>query len=327
MSESKADTLLGPVGIARITLRNLRERGLLPTPENYVREYCIVGGLPLAAGNARATDGPDPDTTRQIENIIAHLGETSAGLATGVDRFHSDTTPLLADIGINLSKEGFARLLQEFTRSTSYLQQSVNTSRTELMEIRRKLDRTNDELKRAKELARTDPLTGLANRRALGEIIVRDIARARRTNDGYSVAILDIDHFKRVNDKHGHAAGDQALVHVATLAKSGVRDTDAVYRYGGEEFVILLPGSRADGAHFVVDRMRVMVEKTPYVFAGEKIKLRFSAGVAELQAGEDAEHVLGRADHALFEAKRAGRNRVNLAVVSPEKIISLGEAI
>ena len=106
-------------------------------------------------------------------------------------------------------------------------------------------------------------------------------------------------------------------MHVAFVAKSGLRETDAICRYGGEEFIILLPGAGADGAYFVIDRLRKMVEKTPCVFGGEKITLRFSAGVAELQAEENAERLLERADRALYQAKRAGRNRVNIAGVPP----------
>ena len=314
--DAKTERLSDSVEIARVALRNLTDRGLAPTPENYAHEYGCVAGSPPPAGQMPEAAGPDPETMHQIESIIAQVSETSAGLATGVDRFHVDTGPLLADIGVTPTKETFARMLQAFQRSTGSLRQIVETSRQELGEIRWQLDQANGELKRAKELAHTDPLTGLANRRALTEIMVRDIARARRGKDAYSVAIFDIDHFKRVNDRFGHAAGDQALVHVAFVAKSGVRETDAICRYGGEEFIILLPGAAADGAHFVVDRLRMMVEKTPLTYNGDKILLRFSAGVAELQAGEDAEKLVGRADQALYQAKRAGRNRVNIAMIS-----------
>ena len=307
------DTKTDPVEIARVALRNLTARGLPPTPENYTHEYCDVAALPLPSPAV----SPDPETLHQIESIIAQVSVTSADLATGVDRFHVDTGPLLADLGATPTKEAFACLLQEFTRSTSTLQLTVAASHRELGEIRRQLDQANGELKRAKELAHTDPLTGLSNRRALSELIVRDIARAHRTKEAFCVAILDIDHFKRVNDRYGHAAGDQALLHMAFVAKSGVRETDAICRYGGEEFIILLPGAGADGAYFVIDRMRKMVEKTPFVFGREKITLRYSAGVAELQADENAEGLLERADRALYQAKRSGRNRVNLAVVPP----------
>lgn len=315
MLNTEAKPTADAVEIARVALRNLTERGLAPTPENYAREYASVGGLPVAASKTAENDGPRLETMRQIERLIAHVSATSEGLATGMDRFNVDAGPLLADIGVSPSQEEFARILQVFTQATSSLQQRVDTSRQEISEIRGQLSRTNEELKRANELAQTDPLTGLANRRALSEMMLRDLARAGRTREAYSVAILDIDHFKKINDRYGHAAGDQGLRHLAFVSKTSVRETDAVCRYGGEEFVVLLPGASAKGAFFVVDRLRMMIEKSPFIFGGEKIFIRFSAGVAELQPGENAEQLLGRADHALYEAKRTGRNRVNLALV------------
>ena len=315
MFETKTDRLLDPVEIARVALRNLTDRGLPPTPENYAREYCVVAGLPLAAGQTAAEGGPDAAMLRLMECLVAQVGETSAGLATGVDRFHDDTGTLLADAGTVPTGEKFVSLLQAFTRSTSSLRETVDTSREELREIRWQLDQVTSELQRTQEQARTDPLTGLSNRRYLNELLVRDIARARRTRESYSVAILDIDHFKRVNDRYGHAAGDQALVHLAFVAKSGVRETDVICRYGGEEFIVLLPGAGAAGAHFVVDRLRMLIEKTPFVHGSEKITIRFSAGVAELQPDEEAAQLVERADQALYQAKRGGRNRVNMAIV------------
>lgn len=125
--------------------------------------------------------------------------------------------------------------------------------------------------------------------------------------------MLDLDHFKKVNDEHGHGVGDRALVHLATVAKSGIRETDVVCRYGGEEFVVVFPGAGADGAQFVVDRMRGMFEKTPLIAGALKLQVRFSAGVAELSGADTRDTLLKRADDALYGAKRAGRNRVMVA--------------
>ena len=313
MKDTKRDQWLDPVEIARVALRNLTARGLPPTPENYASEYCKVAGIsPVLPPIPEAA--LSPESQKLVESLLAQVSETSADLATGVDQFQVDTGPLLAGLDMAPTAEAIPRLLQAFTRSTLTLRQTVEASRAELAEIRRQLDQANGELTRATELAHTDFLTGISNRRAMSEVIVRDIARAQRDTDSYAVAILDIDHFKAVNDQYGHAAGDKALVHIAVVARSGMRETDAIYRYGGEEFVILLPGASAQGAHFVVDRLRKMVEKTPCLVDNLKINLRFSAGVAELHAGENAPELLGRADQALLEAKRNGRNRVSVAM-------------
>ena len=325
MSETKREGSLDSVAIARVALRNLTGQGLAPTPENYAREYGSVAGAPVSLPQIPAAGSPSPEMILMIDRIVEQVSATATGLATGVDRFEVDTRPLLADLGLIPDKAAFACLLQAFTQSTVSLQHTVCASRDELREIRWQLDQVTSELQRTKEQARTDPLTGLSNRRDLDETIVREIARARRTNEAFAVAILDIDHFKRVNDRYGHAAGDQALVHLAFIARSGVRDTDVICRYGGEEFIILLPGAAAGGAHFVVDRLRMMVEKTPFAHGSEKITIRFSAGVAELQAGEEAAQLLERADQALYEAKRSGRNRVIIATVRLAAVPMPGE--
>ena len=123
-----------------------------------------------------------------------------------------------------------------------------------------------------------------------------------------------------MNDDHGHAVGDKALVHVAFVVKSGIRETDVICRYGGEEFVVVLPGTATPGASFVIDRLRVMMEKTPLVLEKDKVTIRFSAGVAELQPGETLDGLLERADQALYEAKRTGRNRVVVANIEESAV-------
>ena len=115
------------------------------------------------------------------------------------------------------------------------------------------------------QLLRTDALTGFGNRRAMTELIHREIARSTRSKEPFSIAMLDIDHFKKINDTYGHNVGDQALIHLAKVAKSSIRETDEICRYGGEEFVVTLPGATAQGAYSVIDRMRGLVERTPLI--------------------------------------------------------------
>jgi diguanylate cyclase len=252
-----------------------------------------------------------------VQGILDLVTRNAAELATGVSRFQADTGPMLAGVDAIRDREAFASLLQAFKVATLSLHQTVDVSRRELDETRRRLAEVTGELRRSEELARTDPLTGFCNRRAMDEIVTREIARARRSGDPFCVAILDIDHFKEVNDDHGHGAGDQALVHVALVVKSGIRETDVICRHGGEEFVIVLPGASAEGARFVIDRLRLMVEKTPLVLGKGRVTLRFSAGVAEWRPQDRLDGLLERADQALYAAKRAGRNRVVVAGADP----------
>ncbi|MDR9438112.1 MAG: sensor domain-containing diguanylate cyclase [Halomonas sp.] len=157
-------------------------------------------------------------------------------------------------------------------------------------------------------LAHHDELTGLLNRRAGLGLLEEEILRSRRYGTPLCVATCDLDHFKRVNDRHGHAVGDSVLRDVAHLMKDAMRQHDRVIRLGGEEFLILLPGVGREGACRAVERLRQCLETTPV--ADEGLALTLSAGVAELQGNEEADALMERADRALYCAKDQGRNRV-----------------
>ncbi|GAA3396853.1 histidine kinase N-terminal 7TM domain-containing diguanylate cyclase [Cryptosporangium minutisporangium] len=160
------------------------------------------------------------------------------------------------------------------------------------------------------EQAIRDALTGLHNRRHLMTVL----AEAERAESGpLSVALIDVDHFKRVNDEYGHAAGDRVLVAVARLLADGVRSTDVLARYGGEEFVLLMPGLSAEEAQEQVNRLRRLVASTPIEVAGQAVTVSFSAGLASGSGPVDADALLEAADHALYAAKRNGRDRVERA--------------
>ncbi len=162
--------------------------------------------------------------------------------------------------------------------------------------------RRHDDLKRE---ASRDPLTGLLNRRALERLRKDSKALRRLEAAGYSMVVLDIDHFKQINDRHGHLLGDQALRLVAQAVLDGVRDGDLAVRYGGEEFLLLLPGTPLPGAFEVADRIREAIAAMPLPFA-----LTVSAGVATGNPQDDTpERVFERADQALYRAKSSGRNR------------------
>ncbi len=163
----------------------------------------------------------------------------------------------------------------------------------------------HDRLVEGERQSTTDPLTGLYNRRGAESAAARERARADRTGAALSLAMFDIDHFKRVNDTHGHAAGDAVLRMVARELTALARLTDVVARWGGEEFVAILPGG-ADGARAYAERTRAAVAALELVVGS----LTISAGVTELAPGEPFEVGLMRADARLYEAKRAGRNRV-----------------
>ena len=166
---------------------------------------------------------------------------------------------------------------------------------------------------RAVQTALIDPLTGVKNRSTMHDAIQREIKLARRHGGSLSVVLLDIDHFKRVNDEHGHLYGDQALRAVAQCVQKTIRDSDLLFRYGGEEFMILLSGTGPEGGALLAERIRQEVENMSS-FSNKDIQLTVSLGITSLRGEPDAtDLLLERADAALYRAKQEGRNRVEFA--------------
>jgi len=160
--------------------------------------------------------------------------------------------------------------------------------------------------------ATIDELTGLYNRRWLRDMLARQMQRCRVNIDPLAVMVIDVDHFKLINDQHGHAIGDQVLRELALLMMTGVRPTDLVARYGGEEFIIVLPITDLAGARVVAGRLCKKVAKARMLAAtGEKLPLvTISLGVAQMREIETIDEFIARADDALYQAKRNGRNQV-----------------
>jgi diguanylate cyclase (GGDEF)-like protein len=161
------------------------------------------------------------------------------------------------------------------------------------------------------ELAVRDGLTGLYNRRAFGELLGQAVAREDRQGGRFGLLILDLDHFKKLNDTYGHPAGDAALKGAAEVLRRHLRKGDQAARYGGEEFVAILPGTDQAGAAHLAERVREAVEKNRLVFEGARLSLTASFGLAVWPLdGKEPDELLASADRALYAAKEAGRNRV-----------------
>lgn len=159
-----------------------------------------------------------------------------------------------------------------------------------------------------------DPLTGLPNRAAWSERLDLEVARRQRYGGQLLLAVLDIDHFKRINDGYGHLAGDRVLKIIAGELNRRLRKTDFIARFGGEEFVLLIPATPLEGGLQLLETLRAAIEACPFHFKGEPVTITLSAGIAEFRNEEAAEVTFERADQALYRAKGAGRNRVEQAV-------------
>ena len=168
----------------------------------------------------------------------------------------------------------------------------------------------NDRFEREEVASRTDTLTGLPNRRGLLEASDWALLRSRRSQQPVSVVIADIDHFKAVNDSLGHPAGDAALKALAAALRASLRAQDMAARWGGEEFILLLPDTSREGALHVAESLRAAVSRLPIEFEGARIAITLSLGVAEHREGKTIEDTIAEADAGLYRAKQEGRNRV-----------------
>ncbi len=248
-------------------------------------------------------------------------------LATFVDRLadFSETTSdyhsKIENYADKISKAGditeLTEVLDEVMRETRVVQVNAARSRDEMGSMRVRVSeaeevvaRLQNELSNASELVRHDLLTGALNRKGLDEALEKEIGRLRRQSGTLSMALLDIDNFKKLNELHGTLVGDAALVHLSKIVQAAVRPQDMLARYGGEEFVVLLPNTPIEDAVAAMTRVQRELTREFFLNNNEKVLITFSCGVAEIRDGEDPYDVLKRADSAMYRAKRAGKNRV-----------------
>ena len=161
---------------------------------------------------------------------------------------------------------------------------------------------------RALQAAKVDTLTGANNRAAMDEMLDREVDLAHRHQSAMSLIIFDLDHFKQINDNYGHTAGDDVLREVVECANQALRGTDVLFRFGGEEFVVILPGVNVTGATLAAERLRSIIEKHVFDSRQGNIPVTASIGTASLTMQDTAKTIVERADHALYSAKNAGRN-------------------
>jgi diguanylate cyclase len=211
-------------------------------------------------------------------------------------------------------------VLDDVMRDTRTIQTDALNSRDDMVAARQKaldaeakIHKLESELAQMSELAREDPLTGSLNRRGLDDVFEREQARAKRRGSPLCIALLDMDDFKNLNDTHGHGAGDDALIHVVKIVKETLRTMDVIGRFGGEEFLVVLPDTNIEDAMLVIGRLKKELTKRIFIHNNQRLLITFSAGVALSAPDEDTKSVLKRADTALYKAKKAGKNRAIVA--------------
>ncbi len=254
-----------------------------------------------------------------LKDMIATFIDRLGSLSNSTDQYHSKITVYADKIQKANDLPSISHVLENLLQDTRSMQLDVQRSRDELMEARTRADESQQrireletELKSVSEKVREDQLTGALNRRGLEETFEVEAARASRSGHPFAVALLDIDNFKKLNDSRGHAAGDQALIHLVNVIKDMLRPTDTVARYGGEEFALLLPDTDINKAVSVLQRLQRELTKRFFLHNNEKVLITFSAGVTLVERSEPRPEVLSRADQAMYQAKRLGKNRVEI---------------
>lgn len=253
---------------------------------------------------------------RMIQSMLSELSEL--GAHTG--RFSDQVQRHAETIARADSLPSLAGVVQALVDDTQAVHAVVDEARARLSseharatELEHRVRELETELRRLSDEVSTDALTQVANRRGLEQAFELESARAVREGMLLAIGLIDIDNFKRLNDSLGHTVGDVALKTLAASVKQRLRPVDHVARFGGEEFVVLLPGSTLDEAHNALTRLQRQLSASLFMHEGKDVFVTFSAGVTTLRADETLDAALERADQALYEAKRTGKNRTCMA--------------
>ena len=241
---------------------------------------------------------------------LADITESTGTYQAKISRYQEQISATEDLAELNVILQSLVVDIHTMNADAQHSQSAFLATQKKVEEAEKQINELTTKLDYISEVAHEDFLTGALNRRGMDEAIEREFTRADRHNTALSFAMIDIDHFKKINDTMGHSTGDVALAHLAKVVKSVLRSTDVLARYGGEEFVILLPGSKQSDAVNVITNVQRDLTKNFFMHNKERVLITFSAGVTERLTGETIDAVLPRADAALYEAKQAGRNRV-----------------
>ncbi|MDP2432476.1 MAG: GGDEF domain-containing protein [Pseudomonadota bacterium] len=257
------------------------------------------------------------DAKEKLRSLITTFIDRIGTMSDDADGYHARIGAYSEQIGQARDIGELGTVIEGLTSDMDGMRHALRNSHGELNEARAQAEQAEQrihvletELAQVSNLVREDQLTGALNRRGLDEAFTRELARADRLEAPLSISMLDLDHFKKLNDSLGHQAGDEALKHLTRVVSDLLRPTDSLARYGGEEFLILLPNTDLDGAEVILKRLQRELTRQFFLHANDKVLITFSAGVAERGKEEAQADLIARADAAMYRAKSAGRNRV-----------------
>lgn len=263
--------------------------------------------------NLQAASEGHADNSSAARAMDTQIREQVDGLQTSVQEA-ADLEDLKHVLENHL--EGLLGTMDQHQKQRDAREQEVATRLKSLSErvahMEQEAQGFREHLEVQRQKALIDPLTGLPNRAAWSERLEHEIKQWQQHGNTLSLAMLDLDHFKRINDNYGHLAGDKVLKIIATVLRKRLRGSDFIARFGGEEFVLLMPATPPAVGAKLLETLRAAIEACPFHFKGERVTITISMGLATFRAGEHSDLVLKRADQALYRAKNAGRNRVEL---------------
>lgn len=299
--------VLDDMGVLMLAIADVGQREF----EGYLKQ--LNERLAMFQGSLQDVQADYSDSTEAARSLDSELRQQVDGLHNSVQEA-TDLDNLKELVESRLS--GLLGTMAQYQQQRDTREQQVGerlqvlVDRVASMELEAKGFR--DHLEEQRQKALIDPLTGLPNRAAWTERLDMELARLQRYGGELLLAVLDIDHFKRINDDYGHLAGDKVLKIIASVLRKRLRGSDFIARFGGEEFVLLMPNTPWPVGSRLLEALRAAIEACPFHFKGERVTITVSIGVSAFKPGERGDLVIKRADQALYRAKDAGRNRVEL---------------
>ena len=299
--------------VVRNTLKNLVQKGLLPWPDIYSTEFWHVvhenGYDEIILKKTKPPTVPG----QMLEGFLEQTDQILDGVKDTVSSFASDAKEHVIAITAGLkSLEQKVQHDQEIKGKIKQLQEYNEALSVHIAQAEKDLMEQAGFIKGLQKKLRIDHLTGLDSRRALETDLKKEIAKARRYQFPLSIIMIDLDHFKEVNDSYGYRIGNNVLQKLADILRNAVREVDGVYRYGGENFVILTPHTDCQDGMTLAERLRKRVARHVFTVKrkGYRLTVKASLGVTELNLEDTVDSLLIRTDRALYKAKSSGRNRV-----------------
>jgi len=325
--------------ILRLVIKKMASHPAACTPYCYAMWYEHISGINPAlseAINKALADGSKLDDD-QVEDFYANfLSNTNRDkqlklqqnlllLLTNISGFTAESDKQALDFGNNLQSyeeslkrdldpEALSVLLDKMVGDTKMMRSSIMNLQSELATSKQKVEMLHVELESARAEAHNDPLTGTLNRRGFEIVAQKNLDDVAKLDKGLSLLMVDIDHFKNVNDSYGHLFGDKVLTTIASTLKSKIKGQDELARLGGEEFAVLLPETQLVGAQAVAESIRKSIEKTRIyrLDSDESVGLTISIGITIYSSDDNLTKLLDRADKALYVSKQSGRNKISV---------------